>query len=90
MVTLTLAGNRDERVFDDAQTYDVTRQIHHHLAFGFGSHYCLGQALARLEGRVVLEEMLKRWPEWGTDMSGARFMYHEDNRGWDALPIVVA
>ena len=89
MVTLTPSGNRDERVFEDAQSYDVTRGIHHHLAFGFGSHYCLGQALARLEGRIVLEEMLTRWPEWETDMSGARFMFHEDNRGWDSLPIVV-
>jgi len=89
MVTLTPSGNRDERVFEDAQSYDVTRDIHHHLAFGFGSHYCLGQALARLEGRIVLEEMLTRWPEWETDMSGARFMFHEDNRGWDSLPIVV-
>ena len=88
MVTLTMAANRDPRVFDNPDTYDVGRKIDHHMAFGFGSHYCLGQALARLEGRVVLEELLKRWPEWGTDMSGARFMYHPDNRGWDALPIV--
>jgi cytochrome P450 len=89
MVTLTMAANRDPRVFDDPDTYDVGRKIDHHMAFGFGSHYCLGQALARMEGRVVLEELLKRWPEWDTDMDDARFMYHADNRGWDKLPLIV-
>ncbi len=87
MVTLTMAANRDPRVFEDPDTFDVGRNIEHHLAFGFGSHYCLGQALARLEARVVLEELLKRFPNFEADLSAARFMYHPDNRGWDSLPI---
>jgi cytochrome P450 len=87
MVTLTPAANRDPRVFEDPDTFDVGRKMDHHLAFGFGAHYCLGQALARLEGRIVLEEFLKRFPNFDVEPSEARFMYHTDNRGWDSLPI---
>jgi cytochrome P450 len=89
MVTLTPAGNRDERHFDDPDRFDVRREIDHHLSFGFGTHYCLGQALARLEGRVVFEEMLKRFPEWDVELDKAKFMYHPDMRGFESLPTVV-
>jgi cytochrome P450 len=87
MVTLTPAANRDPRVFEDPDVFDVARKMDHQLGFGFGAHYCLGQALARLEGRIVLEELLKRFPDFDTDLSEARFTYHADNRGWDSLPI---
>jgi len=88
MVTLTPSGNRDERRFDDPDRFDVRRKIDRHLSFGFGAHYCLGQALARLEGRVVLEEVLKRFPEWDLDLDQAKFMYFADMRGYESLPIV--
>ena len=71
MVTLTPSGNRDERHFEDPDRFDVRRDLDHHLAFGFGPHYCLGQALARLEARIVLEEVLKRFPEWDADLDNA-------------------
>ncbi len=87
MVTLTPAANRDPHVFEDPDTFDVGRTMEHHLAFGFGTHYCLGQALARLEGRIVLEELLERFPDFDADLSEASFIYHADNRGWDSLPI---
>jgi cytochrome P450 len=87
MVTLTPAANRDPRVFDNPDSFDVGRKMDHHLGFGFGAHYCLGQALARLEGRIVLEELLKRFPDFDVEVSEARFMYHTDNRGWASLPI---
>jgi cytochrome P450 len=89
MVTLTPAGNRDERHFDDPNRFDVRRTIDHHVSFGFGAHYCLGQALARLEARVVLEELLARFPEWDVDLDRAEFMYHTDNRGYSSLPITI-
>jgi len=55
------AANRDEEVFGpSAGSLDVSRDPNPHLAFGFGNHFCLGAALARLEGRVVLEELLAR------------------------------
>jgi cytochrome P450 family 142 subfamily A polypeptide 1 len=58
------SANRDERVFDDPDRFDVTRQNNHHVAFGFGTHFCLGAALARLEIRVMFEELLRRIPDW--------------------------
>ena len=58
------SANRDERVFDDAERFDVTRQHNHHVAFGFGTHFCLGASLARLELKVMFEELLRRIPDW--------------------------
>jgi cytochrome P450 len=90
MVTLTPSANRDETRYSDPDRFDVRRANAHHLSFGFGTHYCLGQALARLEGRVVLEEVLKRIREWDVDLGSATFMYHADSRGYDSLPAVIA
>ena len=56
--------NRDPRAFDDPERLDVTRPNNRHVAFGFGSHFCLGAALARLEIRVMFEELLARIPDW--------------------------
>jgi cytochrome P450 family 142 subfamily A polypeptide 1 len=58
------AANRDDRVFDDPERFDVARPGNHHVAFGFGSHFCLGASLARLEIRVMFEELLRRIPDW--------------------------
>ena len=57
------SGNRDEAVFDDPQRFDVTRSPNNHIAFGFGTHFCLGASLARLELRVFFEELLRRLPD---------------------------
>jgi cytochrome P450 family 142 subfamily A polypeptide 1 len=58
------SANRDERVFPDPDRLDVTRQHNHHVAFGFGTHFCLGAALARLEIRVMFEQLVTRLPNW--------------------------
>ena len=58
------SANRDERVFNNPDTLDVTRAHNHHVAFGFGTHFCLGASLARLEIRVMFEELLRRIPDW--------------------------
>jgi cytochrome P450 len=58
------SANRDPRSFDDPDRLDVTRNPNRHLAFGFGTHFCLGASLARLEARVAFEEMLARFPEF--------------------------
>jgi cytochrome P450 len=89
MVTLTASAGRDERVYENPDRFDVTREPGMHMYFGFGAHYCLGQALARLEGRIALEEVVKRFPEWDVDLDNATFMYHTDNRGYSSLPIVL-
>ena len=57
------SANRDERVFADPDTLDVTRAHNHHVAFGFGTHFCLGASLARLELRVMFEELVRRMPD---------------------------
>ena len=56
-----LSANRDEDVFEDPFRFDVGRDDAHHPAFGFGPHFCLGASLARLEIRVVLEELAARF-----------------------------
>lgn len=58
------AANRDPRVFPDPDVLDVTRPRNRHLAFGSGTHLCLGAHLARLEIRVMFEELLRRMPDW--------------------------
>jgi len=63
LLLLYPSGNRDERVFDDPFRFDTTREPNPHLAFGgYGAHFCLGNALARLELRVMFEELLRRLP----------------------------
>jgi cytochrome P450 len=58
------SANRDEREFADADRFDVRRNPGRHVAFGHGIHHCLGAALARLEGRIVLEELVGRTTDW--------------------------
>ena len=60
VVLMYPSANRDPAHFDDPERYDVTRQPNHHIAFGFGTHFCLGAALARLEIRVFFEELVRR------------------------------
>ena len=58
------SGNRDERQFDDPDRFDLTRKAKQHLAFGLGTHFCLGSNLARLEARTAFRVLLERLPEW--------------------------
>jgi cytochrome P450 family 142 subfamily A polypeptide 1 len=58
------AANRDPRAFSSPDILDVTRPRNRHLAFGHGTHLCLGAHLARLEIRVLFEELLRRMPDW--------------------------
>jgi cholest-4-en-3-one 26-monooxygenase len=60
VILLYPSANRDEDVFDDPFTFDVTRDPNHHAAFGFGPHFCLGAPLARLELRILMEELTRR------------------------------
>jgi cytochrome P450 len=90
VLTLPAAGNRDERAFPDPDRFDVARSMGHHLAFGYGAHFCLGAALARTEARVVLEEVLDRFPDWEVDHAAATMLPPGPNRGWATMPVVVA
>jgi cytochrome P450 len=87
MLLLNGSANRDERKFPDADRFDIHRKIDHHLAFGYGIHFCLGAALARLEGRVALDEVLKRFPAWQVDREHAVQARTSTVRGWESLPV---
>lgn len=87
MLLLNGAANRDERHWTDPDRFDVHRDEGTHLAFGYGLHFCLGAALARLEGRVALEEILRRWPEWDVDIDRGRMAHTASVRGWGSLPV---
>ena len=90
IVLVDASANRDERKWgDDAGELNIHRSIDHHLSFGYGLHFCLGAALARLEGRVALEEMLKRFPEWHIDFDESERSHTSTVRGWDKLTVVI-
>ena len=82
------AANHDGREFGPtAEDFDLHRRPDRHLAFGYGAHFCLGAALARLEGRVALEEVHRRLPDYEVDHD-AKVRFHSSNvTGWASLPI---
>jgi cytochrome P450 len=87
MLTLIGAANRDDTRFGaDAESFNVTRPPRQHVTFGVGAHYCLGNALARLEGRIALDEILNRFPDWEVDIDEAVFSSSSAVRGWDSMP----
>jgi cytochrome P450 len=89
MLVLTASANRDERRFADPDRFDIHRKVGHHVAFGYGIHFCLGAALARLEGRVALDEVLQRFPSWEIDWNNAVQAHTSTVRGWEKLPVRV-
>lgn len=72
----------------DAERFDIQRRPERHISFGYGPHFCLGANLARLEGRIALEELLRRIPDWqvGDD---ARLVRGGPTRGYEHLPVTV-
>lgn len=88
MLLLFGAANRDPRRYDDPDTFNIHRERGSHLTFGKGLHFCLGANLARLEGRVALDELLNRWPEWDIDYDTAQLAPTSTVRGWERLRIV--
>jgi cytochrome P450 len=84
---LNASANRDERRFPDPDRFDIHRKDGPHITFGYGIHFCLGAALARLEGRVALDEVLNRFPEWEVDWENAHLAPTSTVRGWETLPV---
>jgi len=89
MLFLVPSANRDEEVFVDGEVFDVRREPKRHFSFGYGAHFCLGAALARLEGRIALDEVLDRFPDWEIDQDGARLEHIVGHRGWATMPVTV-
>ncbi len=90
LVLITGSAGRDDRVFDDPDRFDVRRPIEQHLSLGFGIHFCLGAALARLEGRIAVEEMLARFPDFAVDLDDSEMVHTSTVRGWERLVVVPA
>jgi cytochrome P450 len=88
MLLLNGSANRDERHFPDADRFDIHRNTSH-LSFGQGLHFCLGSALARMQTRVLLEEVLKRWTDWEVDYDNAAKAHTASVRGWAKLPVML-
>lgn len=82
-----IAANRDERHYDRPDVFDIRRGSRDHMAFGFGLHACLGAALARLEARVVFEELLQAMPDYTIDAGGLRMAHNPNVRGFTHVPV---
>ncbi len=89
VLLLTGSAGRDEREYPEADRFDIHREMRNHVSFGYGIHFCVGAALARLEGRVALEETLKRFPEWEVDLARAVRLHTSTVRGYAEVPILL-
>jgi cytochrome P450 len=90
LMMLIGAACRDEDQFGpDAGEFNIHRSVRPHLTFSVGTHFCLGSALARLEGRIACEEILKRFPEWEVDLAKATLSPTSTVRGWECMPALV-
>jgi cytochrome P450 len=87
VLLLTGSAGRDERQYPDADRFDVRRRFDQHVSFGYGIHFCLGASLARIEGRVALEEALRRHPTWQVDRERAVRLHTSTVRGWSSVPV---
>lgn len=85
---VTGAACRDEREFPDAERFDISRTPARQIYFGHGHHVCIGKSLARLEAKVVLEEIAARFPEYEVDESGLERTYQAHVRGFKVVPII--
>ena len=87
MLTIVAAANRDERHFDNPEAFDISPREQKPLTFGGGIHYCVGAALARLEGRIFLEELFLEYPNFSVDVESARLRGAFLFRGYQDLRV---
>ncbi len=86
---LTGSAGRDERKYPNADVFDLHRKTERHVAFGYGAHFCLGAALARMEGKVALQEVFRRFPEWSVDRSAVTYVATNTVRGPSSVPVSI-
>jgi cytochrome P450 len=87
ILLLTGSAGRDDRVYEDPDRFDVRRQFRTHMSFGYGIHFCVGAALARMEGRIALEEVLKRYPSWELDEENVVRQHTSTVRGYSKVQV---
>ena len=91
VMLLYASGNRDEREFGPtAADCDITRKIQRHLTFSYGAHHCIGAAIARLQARIALEELLARCPNFTVDAKAAKFAGGHFVRRYLSMPFTAA
>jgi cytochrome P450 len=90
ILLIAASANRDPRRYETPDVYDIRRGDIQHLTFGYGLHFCLGANLARLQGRVALDELLNRWPEWDIDYGNIKLAPTSTVRGWERMPLIFA
>ena len=83
------SANRDERVWDDPEKFDIHRQIDRQIGFGSGVHLCTGTHLARMQGRVMLEELLSRFPNYEIAEDRLVRSYSTNFRGYQHVPLIL-
>ena len=90
VIAVMAAANRDPARFPEPETLDLARQDNRHLSFGWGSHFCFGAHLARLEGRLAFQAFLDRYPKM--DLADGSMIWRDNLglRGLVSLPIAVA
>ena len=89
MLLLIGSANRDEAVFPDPETYDLDRTTQDLVSFGGGRHFCMGAALARMEARVALAELVRGVGDYDVDPTGVVRVHSINVRGLAVLPTTV-
>ncbi|MEE2678178.1 MAG: cytochrome P450 [Myxococcota bacterium] len=84
---VTGAAGRDEREYPEPDRFDIERRPERQIYFGYGNHVCIGKSLARLETRVVLEEIRDRFPDYTVEEAGLTRTYQAHVRGFASVPI---
>src|SRR6266404_2393905 len=87
VMAVMAAANRDPERFPDPDRLDITRADNRHLAFGWGAHFCFGAPLARIEGQIVFEEMIRHFPTWSLEPGPLVWRTNLGLRGLTALPV---
>lgn len=88
---MIISANRDESVFDRPDDLDLGRQPNRHLTFAFGAHYCLGNQLARLEGRIALQGLFRHFPDLRVAVPHEELPFKptQSLRGYREVPVVL-
>jgi len=86
-ILVTGSATRDERVYDDPDTFEIDRPASLALGFGYGIHTCLGAALARMESRVAIEELALRWPSLAVDEDACTRVQMSNVAGFSSVPV---
>ncbi len=89
LLLITGSALRDERSIERPDEFDIERPPMLALGFGYGIHSCLGAALARMESRIAIEEMVRRWPELSIDEDGLRRVHMSNVAGYAHVPVTV-